>query len=398
MIRTSRLSPGEFIALNAALFATVAVSIDAMLPALPEIAATLSPDAPNRAQLIITSFVLGMGLGTLVAGPLSDAFGRKPVIVLGLALHMVASLICFVAPSLETLLLARVLQGVGAAAPRIVAVAMVRDQFEGRQMARVMSFVMMVFTLVPAVAPLMGQVITDAAGWRAIFLVYVLFAAVVMAWLGLRQPESLPRAARRPLAFGSLIAASREVFSRRIVLIATGAQALTLAALFATLSSTQGIFDLRFGEGADFPKWFALIALMAGTSSILNSQIVVRLGMRKVVSYAYLLQVIFTLGLLAALKLGLLPESLAFGAHVVWTIGVFGMVGVTLGNLNALAMEPLGHIAGLAASVTSCAATVASVALAVPVGLAFDGTVVPLMAAVAVFSGLSLLLMRRARR
>jgi MFS transporter, DHA1 family, multidrug resistance protein len=348
--------------------------------------------------LIITSFVLGMGLGTLVAGPLSDAFGRKPVIVLGLLLHMVASVICFAAPSLETMLLARVLQGLGAAGPRTVAIAMVRDQFQGRQMARVMSFVMMVFTLVPAVAPLMGQAVIHLSGWRAIFLVYLLFAIVVMAWLGLRQPETLPPTARRPLALRALIAGSREVLLHRIVLVSIAAQALTLAALFATLSSTQGIFDQRFERGAEFPKWFALIALLAGTTSLLNSQIVVRLGMRKVVTRAYLVQVIATLALLGALKAGLVPEALAFPAHLIWTIGVFGIVGLTLGNLNALAMEHLGHIAGLAASVTSALATVLSVVLAVPVGLAFDGTVFPLMIGVAVFSGASLWLMRLAPR
>lgn len=398
MTATPRLSPPEFIALMAALFATVAVSIDAMLPALPQIAAALSPDAPNRAQLILTSFVLGMGLGTLVAGPLSDAFGRKPVILAGLTLYAIASAICFAAPSLETMLLARVLQGLGAAGPRIVAIAMVRDLFQGRQMARVMSFVMMVFTLVPAVAPLMGQGVIHLAGWQAIFLVYILFAIVVMAWLGLRQPETLPAPLRRPLAMKSLITGSREVLSHRIVRVSIAAQALTLAALFATLSSTQAIFDLRFDRGAEFPKWFALIALLAGTTSLLNSQIVVRLGMRKVVTRAYVLQVTATLALLAALKLGLVPEALTFAAHLIWTIGVFGIVGLTLGNLNALAMEPLGHIAGLAASVVSALATVVSVALAVPVGLAFDGTVFPLMIGVAVFSGASLWLMRLAPR
>ncbi len=398
MTATPRLSPPEFIALMAALFATVAVSIDAMLPALPQIAAALSPDAPNRAQLILTSFVLGMGLGTLVAGPLSDAFGRKPVILAGLTLYAIASAICFAAPSLETMLLARVLQGLGAAGPRIVAIAMVRDLFQGRQMARVMSFVMMVFTLVPAVAPLMGQGVIHLAGWQAIFLVYILFAIVVMAWLGLRQPETLPAPQRRPLAMKSLITGSREVLSHRIVLVSIAAQALTLAALFATLSSTQAIFDLRFDRGAEFPRWFALIALLAGTTSLLNSQIVVRLGMRKVVTRAYVLQVTATLALLAALKLGLVPEALTFAAHLIWTIGVFGIVGLTLGNLNALAMEPLGHIAGLAASVVSALATVVSVALAVPVGLAFDGTVFPLMIGVAVFSGASLWLMRLAPR
>ena len=192
------LSQGEFIALIAALFATIAISIDAMLPAMPEIAATLTPDAPNRAQLVVTSFVFGMGLGTLIAGPLSDAFGRKIIILLGSSLYVVAAIACYFAKTLDFLLIARVVQGFGAAAPRVVSTAMVRDLFSGREMARVMSFVMMVFTLVPAVAPLMGQAVIYAAGWHAIFLVYVVFSIIILLWMGLRQPETLAVAARRP--------------------------------------------------------------------------------------------------------------------------------------------------------------------------------------------------------
>lgn len=395
MIRTERLAIGEFIALIAILFATIAISIDAMLPALPEIAASLSPGAPNNAQLILTSFVFGMGLGTLVAGPLSDRFGRKPIILAGSALYAVAALICYIAPSLETLLLARVLQGIGSAGPRTVSVAMVRDLFRGREMARVMSFAMMVFTLIPAVAPLMGQGIISLFGWREIFLAYVVFAVITMLWLGLRQPETLPATARRPLALGSLIAGTRKVLAHRIVRVSVVAQSLTLAALFATLSSTLGIFDLRFGQGENFPLWFALIALVAGLASLLNAQVVVRVGMRTVARLTYLTQTGLTVGLLVILLLGLMPEPLAFAVHVAWTTGVFAMAGLTLGNLNALAMEPVGDMAGLAASVVSALATVVSVLLAVPVGLALNGTQVPLMIGVAVFSGLSWLVVRK---
>src|SRR3989338_2710655 len=297
------LSQGEVIALIAALFATIAISIDAMLPAMPEIAATLSPDAPNRAQLVVTSFVFGMGLGTLIAGPLSDAFGRKIIILLGSALYVVAAIACYFAKTLDFLLIARVVQGFGAAAPRVVSTAMVRDLFSGREMARVMSFVMMVFTLVPAVAPLMGQAVIYAAGWHAIFLVYVVFSIIILLWMGLRQPETLAVAARRPLSVAALWAATKEVFSSRVVLVSIIAQSLTLAALFA-------------------------------------------------------------------------------------------MMGLSMGNLNALAMEPVGHIAGFASSVIGAIATVVSVVLAVPVGLAFDGTARPLMAGVLVFISMALLSMR----
>ena len=388
------LSQGEFIALIAALFATIAISIDAMLPAMPEIAATLSPDAPNRAQLVVTSFVFGMGLGTLIAGPLSDAFGRKILILAGSALYVVAAIACYFAKTLDFLLIARAVQGFGAAAPRVVSTAMVRDLFSGREMARVMSFVMMVFTLVPAVAPLMGQAVIYAAGWHAIFLVYVVFSVVILLWMALRQPETLALADRRPLSVAALWAATKEVFSSRVVLVSIIAQSLTLAALFATLSSMQGIFEQRFDRATGFPLWFALIALVSMGGSIINAKVVVRLGMRKVVTRTYAGVVVLTLALLAITVAGLMPEPLAFPAHILWSIALFAMMGLSMGNLNALAMEPVGHIAGFASSVIGAIATVVSVVLAVPVGLAFDGTARPLMAGVLVFITMALISMR----
>lgn len=390
-----RLSQREFVALVAMLFATIALSIDAMLPALPEIAATLTPGAPNRAQLVVTSFVLGMGLGTLVAGPLSDAFGRKRIVLLGSALYCVAALACWAAPTLETLLAARVVMGIGSAGPRTVSVAMVRDLFRGREMARILSFAMMIFTVVPAVAPLMGQGVIALAGWQAIFLAYIVFAGVTMLWLGLRQPETLPASARRPLSAGGLWAATREVMGHRVIRLSIVVQSLTLGALFATLSSMQGIFELRFDRAASFPWWFAGIALASASGSMLNARVVMALGMRRVVTLTYAGMLGLTLLHLGAVAAGFLPEGAAFAAHLLWSVGLFAMMGLTIGNLTALAMEPVGHVAGLAASVISAVATVVSVLLAIPVGLAFDGTVLPLLAGVAVFTGLSLLLMGR---
>ena len=389
-----KLSLAEFIALIAVLFATIALSIDAMLPALPQIAAELSPDDPNLAQLVITSFVFGMGVGTLFVGPLSDTFGRKPVILFGSLLYAIAALICFIAPSLETLLAARAVQGIGTAAARVVAVAMVRDQFAGRDMARIMSFVMMVFMVVPAAAPLMGAAVIAVTGWREIFLVYVIFAAATSFWLWSRQPETLAPEDRRPLSAGVLWKAVGEVLSHRIVVISILAQSLTLGMLFASLSSMQAIFEQRFDRAESFPYWFAFIALASMLGSMLNSQIVMRLGMRRVVVAAYLAKLILTLCVFLVNASGALPEVLAFPLHIVWTSCLFAMLGLTMGNLNAMAMEPLGHIAGLAASVITSISTVASVILAVPIGLMFDGTAIPLMAGVAVYGALAWMLVR----
>jgi DHA1 family bicyclomycin/chloramphenicol resistance-like MFS transporter len=385
---TKTPSRNEFIALLALLFATSALSIDAMLPALPQIALDLSPEDPNKAQLVITSFVLGMGLGTLFAGPLSDAFGRKATILAGFVLYILAALACWAAPSLETLLIARVVQGIGAAAPRTVSIAMVRDMFKGREMAQIMSFAMMIFTLVPAVAPLMGQGVIALAGWQAIFVAYVAFALLVMGWFTLRQPETLPREARRPLSWHALVAASAEVLSHRVVQISIAAQALTLGMLFATLSSMEGIFSDLFARGDSFPLWFGVIAIASMIGSILNARLVMRLGMRRMVTVTYGALLALTLSYLGLVAV--MPEGSGFALHILWSVVLFAVMGLTLGNLNALAMEPVGHVAGMAASVTSAIATVVSVVLAVPVGLMFDGTQVPLLLGVSVFGALAL--------
>ena len=389
-----QLRQTEFIALVATLFAIIAFSIDSMLPALPRIAAELTPANANAAQLIITSFVLGMGVGTFFAGPISDAFGRKPVIIAGAALYAVGAAAAWAAPSLELLLVARVIQGLGAAGPRIVSIAMVRDRFSGREMARVVSFAMMVFMLVPAIAPAVGTVFIAAFGWRSLFAAYIGFACIGCLWLGLRQPETLAPANRRPLATGPLWHAFREVLSHRIVVVSIVVQTLIFGMLFGTLSSTQQIFSQTFGRGASFPFWFAVIAVLAGSANFVNARLVVRRGMRFLVTWALGAQAVLSALFAAASALGLWPDALYFWAYLVWTISVFFMTGLTIGNLNALALEPVGHIAGMAASLTSATATVCAVGLAIPLGLAFDGTPVPLMVGVAVLAAAGFALMR----
>ncbi len=394
MTDTRRLSQTEFIALTAMLFATIAFSIDAMLPAFPQIAAELTPADPNRAQLILTSFVLGMGMGTFLAGPLSDAFGRKSVILGGAALYTLGAALAWSAQSLELVLAARVIQGLGAAGPRVVSLAMVRDLYSGRQMARIVSFAMMVFALVPAVAPLLGSVIIAGFGWRGIFGAFIVFSAASAMWLWVRQPETLPPEARRPLRVGTIAAAVAEVMSQRTIVLSVAVLTLGFAALFGTLSSTQQIFEGTFGRGASFPWWFALIAVLSASGSFLNSQIVVRLGMRLVVTRTLAVQTVVSAAFAALAWSGFFQGAAYFAIYLAWTTGVFFMAGLVFGNLNALALEPVGHIAGLAASVVGSVSTVAAVFLAAPMGLAFDGTPVPLALSVAACAGLGAMLMR----
>ncbi len=391
---TKPMRQTEFIGMMAMLFATVAFSIDGMLPALPRIAAELTPDDVNRAQLIVTSFVLGMGIGTLFVGPISDTVGRRPAIFGGVAIYILGAVLAAFAQSLELLLAARVLQGLGAAAPRIVTLALVRDLHSGRQMARIVSFAMMIFTLVPAVAPSVGTIIIAGFGWRAIFGAVIVFSLSGTMWLVLRQPETLPKDKRRPLRLAPLLHAFHEVMTHRVVVTSIAAQTLIYGALFGTLSSTQPIFDVSFGRGESFPIWFAVIALTAGAASFLNATFVVRLGMRVLITWALAIEALFSAGMAGLGAAGLWPDGLAFPAYLVWTTSVFIMSSLTIGNLNALALEPLGHIAGMAASVNGAISTVLAVALAVPIGLAFNGTPEPLMISIGVLCAVAWGLMR----
>lgn len=388
------LSMPEFTAMLAMLFATIAFSIDAMLPALPQIAAELTPDRINSAQLVLTSFVLGMGVGTFLSGPISDATGRKVAITAGFAIYMVAAVVAARAQTLESLLIARFVQGLGAAGPRIVALAMVRDIYSGREMARVTSFVMMVFILIPAVAPAIGQGIIAMTGWRGVFWAFVLFGLVAAIWLNLRQPETLPPERRRPLRPAPLWSAAREVLANREVRIYIAVLTLGFGQMFALLSSAQQLFA-AYGQGPRFPMWFALMALLSGSGTVLNARFVMRLGMRRIATDAYLMQICSSTLTLALLLSGILAGNWAFAVIFLWSVTVFFMAGVTFGNLNALAMQEMGHIAGMAASVVAAISTVAAVAVAAPVGLMFNGTATPIVLATLICSGVAWLLMRR---
>ena len=394
-----RTAPGrvEFIALLAMLFATIAFSIDAMLPALPEIGEALTPTDLNRAQLVVTSFVLGMGIGTFFTGPLSDSFGRKPVVLGGAALYIAMSALAAQAESLELLLAARVLQGLGAAGPRVVALAIVRDLHSGRDMARIMSFVMMVFTLFPALAPSIGAFIIHLAGWRGIFGVFIFFATVSSLWLMLRLPETHPAEKRRPFSFAVIGAATRELLGHEVVRISIAVQALVFAMLFSMISTVQQIYDISFGHGDSFPLWFGGVAILAASGSVLNATLVMRLGMRFLVTTMLAIQSVMAGIALVLFAFGL-TGPIGFAAFLVWQLSVFFQMGLTVGNINAIAMEPVGHIAGLAASVIGALATVSAVIIAVPNGLMFDGTPLPLAAGIFVEAVLALLLMRRLAR
>jgi MFS transporter, DHA1 family, multidrug resistance protein len=273
------ISLPEFVALMATLTALAALSIDMVLPALPAIGSSLGVERANDNQLIVSLLFLGFGIGQLFYGPLSDAAGRKPAAYVGLALFSAGCVLSLVARSFPLVLAGRFLQGIGVAGPRTITLALVRDRFEGREMARVMSLITVVFILVPIVAPAIGQTVLAAWGWRAIFAVYLVMSLVVTIWFAVRQEETLPSHRRMPLALGRMAAAAREVLSNRQSIGYTVASGLIFGALLGYLTSAQQILQQQYSLGARFPLFFAMVAIAIGVASFVNATLVLRFGM-----------------------------------------------------------------------------------------------------------------------
>lgn len=376
-----RIGKVEFIALMAMMFATIALSIDAMLPALPQIAAEIAPGGPSQAALILTFFVIGMGAGTFFMGPLSDAYGRKPILYLGLAVYALGAVLSWAAPTLELMLAARVLQGIGASGPRVVSAAIIRDLYSGRNMASILSLTMMVFLLVPGVAPLLGALIANAFGWRMIFAAFLMFGLTLLIWFGTRMHESLAVEDRRPLKWALMTDALRQMMVHPTVRLSILVQTLMMMILFTILTMVQPIFELTFDRAESFPYWFGAIAAMSGLSSLLNAKIVGRFGMRRLVTWALTAQILvsttFVLFMFADM-------GGVFAFYILWQFGVMFQSGLTIANLNAIAMEPMGHIAGMAASVIGSVSTVMGAVMASFVSMAFDPTPMALVSAILV--------------
>lgn len=367
---------GEFVALVALLMATVAYSVDAMLPLLPAIGAELSPEAPVEAQKVILVFMAGLGLGTFVMGPLSDALGRRRLLLAGLAVYMAAAVAAALAQDMTTLLVARFVQGLGASAPRVIAQALVRDQFEGRMMARVLSFSMTLFTLVPAVAPFLGALLGGAFGWPAIFWSFVVFGAILTTWITLRQPETLPPERRRPLAVATLWEGLRMVLAHPRVRLYLAVLTLTFTVMLMWISSVASIFDESFDRVGSFPAWFALAALLSAPASLINARLVLRLGMARLVMAALVAQV--ASGVLMLALWNLVTGEAAFALFLAFLLVQFFAHGFLFGNLYALALEPMGHVAGMTASVMGGVSTMGAAGIAALMTGLQDGTPLPL--------------------
>lgn len=387
----------EFISLVALLISLVALSVDSVLPALPQLGETLGALRSNDPQLVVTSLLLGLGLGQLLCGPLSDSIGRRPVILGGIAIFVMGCLLSIVAVDFNTMLLGRFLQGVGASAPRIVTVALVRDLYQGRAMARVMSFAMSIFILVPAVAPALGQLVLSLfASWRAIFWLSLALSVVAGVWFAVRQVETLAPEQRRPLSWRALCHALVFIMSNTAVMAFTIATGLIFSPFVAYLSAAQQIFQDTYGAGLWFSLYFAIAALAIGFASLINARLVMRYGMRRLSMIAAgMLALISSLFLLVTWMADGVPY---FGWFLSYIVAAFVCIGLLFGNLNALAMEPLGDMAGLGAAVVGFLSTVISVPLGAVIAYYYDGTVYSLVAGFAGFAAATYGVIRWANR
>lgn len=374
----SWIIPGkaEFVAMMAALMAVNALAIDSMLPALARIAHALGVADPNRRQLVVTFYLLGFGAGQLFYGPVSDRLGRKRILTGGLAFYGLFALASGLATSFAGLLAARFLQGLAAASSRVLAVAIIRDRFHGPAMARTMSLVSIVFMIVPVLAPAFGQTMLLFAPWRFIFIGLGVYCLAVLAWTGLRLPETHPPERRRPLSVGHVAGAIRETLRHRLSIGNTFALTLVMGGLFAFITSIQQIVFDVFGRPRLMAVVFASIAGPMAASSWVNSRIVERIGSRRI-----MLAALASFSGVATLHLVLvwanggesLPEFVILHAL---TMASFGLIAA---NLGAVAMEPLGHIAGTASSVQGTITTIGGALIGLAIGQSFDGTTLPFL-------------------
>lgn len=378
MAETHQPHPGiggaEFVAFVAAIMAVNALGVDLMLPALPEIGRELAAPSANARQWVVTAYVFGFGIGQLFYGPLADRYGRKPVLISALGGFVLASILAASAASFPLLIAARLLQGLMSASSRVLAVAIVRDSYSGRRMARISSLAQMIFFLVPILAPSIGAGLLALGPWRFIFYVLAGFAGVVMVWALLRLPETLRPEARREISLATLADAYRQTLTERYSLGYALAGALTFGGIIAFVSSAQQVFTDTFRQGAHFTVLFGICAFFMGVASFVNSRLVERLGTRAISQTALIGLILLSLAHLAVDWLGL--ESLwiyvGFQALSMTCIGLCGS------NFGAMAMQPVGHIAGTASSIQGFIVSLGAVAVASAIGQAYDGTTLPL--------------------
>ncbi len=378
----------EFITIVAAMMAMTALSIDIMLPALPAMSDYFGLETANERQFVLTAYLIGFAAGQLFHGPLSDRFGRKPILIIGLLIYAVATIGTFAAHDFSLFLAARALQGIGGASPRVMALAVVRDLFHGREMARVMSFVMMVFIIVPVIAPSVGQGLLFLGNWQLIFVFLLVASLLILLLTVLRLPETRPKSAREPMSVAWLAKAFWRVLSTRQTIGYTVAIAFIFGCLMSYVSTAQQVLEGIYGLDKLFPILFGAIAIAMAAASVTNGTLVERFGMRRMSHTAlvafFLVAVIQVL--VATLSDGPPPLWLFAGLLAI-DLFCFGFI---MPNFNSLAMEPLRSIAGTGSSFIGFFTTGGAAILGAIVGQHFNDTVIPLALGYLVFSGIAL--------
>ncbi|MEO2052239.1 MAG: multidrug effflux MFS transporter [Allomuricauda sp.] len=381
MQKTAQKPNFEFVALMAALMSIVALAIDAILPAISNIGEAIQSYDSTDNQLLVTMIFLGLGVGQLFFGPISDSFGRKPVVYLGFSIFLVASIICLFAPSLEIMVVGRILQGIGLSAPRTISISIIRDTYHGDYMAKVMSFVTAFFILVPVVAPAIGKLILDAAGWEAIFYVQMVFVFVVALWFWKRQEETLHPEYKIPFTRHVFVDGLKEFMKYRETIAFTLISGLVTGAFLVYLSSAQHIFEDQYALKEVFPYIFAGLAISIGLSTFLNGTMVMRFGMRKL---SLMATIVFCLVALTYTLLFLNSPNPSIYILVGFLSIQFFCLGFMWGNFRSIAMEPIGHIAGIGAAINGFISTVLSIPIATFIGEFVKNSVWPLFAGLAI--------------
>lgn len=372
-------SQGEFIIIVALMMALVALAIDTMLPALPIIGKDLGVEQDNDNQLIISVLFLGISLGQIFYGPISDSLGRKSSIYAGLLFFIIGCVVSLMANSLFYMLLGRFIQGIGLASPRIISVALVRDKYAGEDMAKIMSLIMAVFIIMPIIAPALGQVILKVAEWEIIFIMFIIYSTILLIWVIFRMPETLKEESKHKLSFSRIIKTSKEIIKTKSTIGYTLSSGFVSGMFLGYLNSSQQIFQDTYKMGDKYALIFASLALSVGVGSILNGQILVkRFGMSKMVkissSSIFVISIIYYIFIYTN-NMGI-PS---FWSLLMFLILVLFNTGILFGNLNSLAMEPLGHIAGIGSTMVGALSTFISVPFGMLIGMNYDGTIYPLI-------------------
>ncbi|MDO6597463.1 multidrug effflux MFS transporter [Oceanihabitans sp. 2_MG-2023] len=385
----------EFICLMASLMSIVALAIDAILPAMTSIGISINSLDSNNNQLLITMIFLGLGFGQLLFGPLSDSFGRKPIVYIGFSIFTIGSIVCVLSHSLEVMVLGRILQGIGLAAPRTIAIAVIRDMYKGDYMAKIMSFVTTFFILVPVIAPVMGKFILNHYDWKGIFYVQLIMAFLVSIWFWKRQPETLKPEYKIKFSRHVFLDGLRELIKHKETMGFTVISGFISGAFIVYLSASQVIFETQYGLIEEFPYIFAGLAAGVGLSTFLNGSFVMRLGMWRL---SYFAIIVFSVNALLYVSLfwnATTNPSLAI--ILVFMAIQFFTIGFIFGNLRAIAMEPIGHIAGIGAAITGFVSTIMAVPIANFIGSFIHDTALPLFIGFTVFGSLSFLIFIRMR-